>query len=166
MVFDPKVHRRKSRPRGVYTFSRSVHIEQPVDVVFQFCLDGANFQRIAPNRIEPVPETDETIVQLNHVYPFRQWTLGIPMRWTMHVVELIPNVKFVDELLGGPMRYIRHSHVFKPEGTGTLYTDILDYRPYAGPLMQRIYVNGEMHRTFAHRQFQMKKLLESGGGSN
>lgn len=161
MIFDPNVHHRKSRPKHVYSLAWSVRIRRPPEAVFQFCLDGANFQKIAPNRVEPVKETDETIVKLDHVYPFRQWTAGIPTRWTMHVVELVPNERFVDELLRGPMRYVRHTHVFEKAGSGTVYTDLLEYRPYTGPLLQHLFVKGEMHRTFAHRQREMKRLLEN-----
>lgn len=106
-------------------------------------------------------ETDETIVRLNHVYPFRQYTAGVPMRWTMHVVELEPYDRFVDELLQGPMRYVRHTHLFEAlSPTATLYTDILEYRPYGGAVAQQIFVKSEMARTFEHRQREMKRLLE------
>ena len=161
MLFDPHAHHRKTRPRSVYSFQRSVRIARPIHEVFQFCLDGTNFQKIAPNREEPVPETDETLVKEGHVYPFRQWTMGIPMRWTMHVVEVVPNERFVDELLYGPMRYVRHSHLFEPDGDGTIYTDVLEYRPYLGPLLQWLLVSNEMHQTFTHRQREMKRLLEA-----
>lgn len=161
MLFDSSKHHRKSRPRRVYTFRRSVRIERPLEEVFEFCLDGRSFQRIVPNRVEPVKETDEIIVKLDHVYPFRQWTAGVPMRWTMHVVELVSNQYFVDELLRGPMRYLRHSHLFERDGAATIYTDVLEYQPYGGALVQRLFVNGEMERTFVHRQSEMKKILES-----
>jgi ligand-binding SRPBCC domain-containing protein len=159
--FDPSVHRRKTRPKHVYTFRRSVRIEQPRERVFNFCLDGQNFQKISPNRVEPVKETDEIIVRLNHVYPFRQYTAGVPMRWTMHVVELEPYERFVDELLAGPMRYVRHIHLFEALApAATLYTDVLEYWPYGGAVAQHIFVKKEMARTFEHRQREMKRLLE------
>lgn len=161
MKFDPSVHRRKTRPKHVYTFRRSVRIEQPRERVFNFCLDGQNFQKISPNRVEPVKETDEIIVRLDHVYPFRQYTAGVPMRWTMHVVELEPYERFVDELLAGPMRYVRHIHLFEALApAATLYTDVLEYWPYGGAVAQHIFVKKEMARTFEHRQREMKRLLE------
>jgi ligand-binding SRPBCC domain-containing protein len=159
MIFDPEIHRRKSRPRHVYRQEWSVRLERPVPEVFEFCLDGANFQKIAPNRIEPVPETDEIIVKLDHVYPFKQWTAGIPTRWTMHVVELVPNVRFVDELLKGPMRYVRHTHLFRADGAGTIYTDVLEYRPYLALLLHPLFVQREVDSTFKHRQREMQRLL-------
>jgi ligand-binding SRPBCC domain-containing protein len=162
MHFDPRKHRRKSRPSTVYRQSWSVHIDRPVEDVFDFCLDGRNFLRIAPNRVEPVPETDEFMVQLGHVYPFRQWTAGVGMRWTMHIVELEPNERFVDELLRGPMRYVRHTHQVEREGRGTRYTDVLEYRPYGGALANALFVKNEVDRTFQYRQREMKRLLESG----
>jgi ligand-binding SRPBCC domain-containing protein len=161
MLFDPRIHKRKTRPSRVYQLSWSVYIERPVEDVFKFCLDGASFQKIVPNRVEKAKDTDETIVQHNHVYPFRQWTLGIPMRWTMHVVEFVPNEKFVDELMEGPMRYVRHTHLFERQGTGTRYADILEYRPFLGPLLHHLFVKQQINSTFLHRQKEMKRLLEA-----
>jgi hypothetical protein len=41
-------------------------------------------------------------------------------------------------------------------------TDILEYRPLLGPLFEHLFVNGEMHRPFLHRQREMKRLRENG----
>ena len=64
----------------------------------------------------------------------------------------------------GPFQNWRHRHQFEADVrdgiSGTLVSDIVDYEIGFGPLgalAQKLFVAGQMQRTFAHRQ----KILES-----
>jgi len=105
----------------------------PVEGVFAFFDDPANLARLMPPpvgirllRVESAPPQAGSIVE------FRYGIGPLQRSWTIRMLEHVPNQRFVDETLSGPMRRFHHSHAFTPARRGgTWIEDRIDY--HVGP---------------------------------
>lgn len=135
--------------------------------------------RIAPPPapMDSAPAADRTvgvgsvIVTSFRVLPF----LHIRAQWTSRITEFEWNRYFVDvkeNVPGeGPFRRWHHRHQFErqtrkgTDGTpvdGTLVSDFVDYEVgfgLPGRILDRLFIAGQLSRTFAHRQRTLPKLL-------
>ena len=107
-------------------------VAAPIDEVFAFFDDPANLGRLMPppvrirlERIEPAPP------QPGSIFEFRYGLGPFERRWIVRLVERVPNVRFVDETVSGPMRRFHHSHTFTQGRRGTWIEDRIDF--HVGP---------------------------------
>ncbi|OLF54066.1 SRPBCC family protein [Pseudomonas chlororaphis] len=129
--------------------------------VLDFCLEGANFPKIFPERISPLKGVDLSHLRIaaGREFSFRHWMWGvIPATWTV-VIREVGERHFVDEMLKGPLRAFRHEHRVEAAEGGTLYTDRVTYRALGGAWVERLIVNAYMTRIFAARHRNMLRLL-------
>lgn len=131
--------------------------------VFEFCLDGANFPKIFPERITPRGQVDpgDLRIEQGRVFRFRHWMFNcLPANWTVCIREVHDNAFFIDEMLKGPLRAFRHEHRVQAAEGGTLYTDKVTYAAIGGRLLERLVVDRYMARIFDARHRNMLVLLE------
>ena len=92
----------------------------------------------------------------------------LPFRanWVARIVEFAWNHHFVDVQEKGPFQSWRHQHWFVAETRGgvegTVVGDQLEYEigfGVLGGVAQKIFVAGQMRRTFAHRRRVFESLL-------
>ncbi|MDA0167613.1 SRPBCC family protein [Solirubrobacter taibaiensis] len=141
-------------------YDRVVFIDRSPDAVFEFCRQGENFAKISPERITPTRATRDTVVKPGGTYVFRHWISNvIPMRWRVEIVDYEYGHHYVDFQRRGPFRYFRHTHTCEPEGSGTKYSDRVEFESYFGPRVDRL-IKRRLASVFAHRQREMKRLLE------
>lgn len=159
MKYDPHRHRVPSRPKVVAIFERSVQIARSAQEVLEFCLDGENFSKILPFRIEPSGDTDERVGRAGHVYPFNLRLGPASLRWEAYVSEQGPQA-FTDVMLKGPMRWWSHTHRCEPTPEGCIYSDHVEYRTHFGLVADRTVIARAVARFFTYRQMRMKRLLE------
>lgn len=163
MRFDPTRWTRTEKPAEPSIYQRSVHINRPPEDVFNFIKQAESFRLIFPYKVEPEPELDEPEVKLNHVYPFKFWYGIIPIRWVAHITDYVEDRLYVDEILEGPMKFWRHTHLCEPAaGGGTNYTDKVEYAAPMGWLAEKFLVSGQLDKLFDYRHKKMKELLEAG----
>lgn len=164
----------------------SHHAEQwlpyPVPLVFAFFANPANLPHLMPAwqkahleeaSIVPPPRTVDspraiaagpgTRLTLSF-RPFPYSPLRVP--WEAEITEFAWNDHFCDRQLRGPFAYWNHCHRVQPgthdEIPGTLITDQVEYElPFGilGELAHRIFIRGQIERTFAHRQARLAELL-------
>ncbi|AZC50538.1 MULTISPECIES: SRPBCC family protein [Pseudomonas] len=129
--------------------------------VLDFCLEGANFPKIFPERITPLRGVDINNLRISagRQFSFRHWMWGvIPATWTV-VIREVSDRHFVDEMLKGPLRAFRHEHWVEARDGGTLYTDRVTYRALGGAPLEWLVVNAYMARIFEARHRNMLRLL-------
>jgi len=139
-----------------------IHSRTPAEVL-AFCLDGKNFPLIFPEPVWPIGMIDpsDLMIEAGREFQFLHWMLYcIPCKWRVRIAEVIPNQRFVDEMLNGPLRRFRHEHLVVPSIDGTLYTDRVEYEPYGGRLVDILFLNRYMSYIFAARHRNMRRLLE------
>lgn len=65
---------------------------------------------------------------------WRAWHFGVPIRMTSCITAMTESEYFVDEQVRGPFRSFRHEHEFRPDGSGTLMIDRVEFDAPLGPL--------------------------------
>jgi ligand-binding SRPBCC domain-containing protein len=88
------------------------------------------------------------------------------MRWVAEIVEFKRNERFCDRQLSGPFAYWNHCHYLQPviqSGvSGTLIADDLEYElpdGIIGELAHRLFLRGQLERTFTFRQSRLAQIL-------
>ena len=108
-------------------------VAAPIEEAFAFFDDPANLSRLMPPpvgirlvRIEPAPPQAGSILEFRYgLGPFQR-------SWTARLVDRVPNERFVDETLAGPLVRFNHSHTFsRAPGGGTWIEDRIDF--HVGP---------------------------------
>lgn len=80
--------------------------------VLDFCLEGANFPKIFPERVTPLGDIDldHLRIEAGRQFRFRHWMFNvIPSSWTV-VIREVSDCHFIDEMIKGPMAAFRHEH--------------------------------------------------------
>ncbi|WDH25808.1 hypothetical protein [Pseudomonas chlororaphis] len=78
--------------------------------VLDFCLEGANFPKIFPERTSPLRGMDinDLRISAGRQFSFHHWMWSvIPATWTV-VIRKVSDRHFVDQRLQGPPRAFRH----------------------------------------------------------
>src|SRR5207253_2480636 len=68
---------------------------------------------------------------LGDTVTWRATHFGVPLRLSSRITEFDPPRRFVDEMVEGPLRRLRHVHAFEAIPGGTLMVDVFQY---ASPL--------------------------------
>ena len=162
VIFDESKWKVPPRPDTVFTIEQTSIFKRSPEDVFEFCIDGRNYQKIFPEPIEPVPGFNEMIVRHNHVYSFKHWMKHfIPVTWLVYIPEYEHNKKYVDMQLNGFFRYFRHIHECEPVPDGTLYRDKVEFRSYFPELVDAYITQNELQKIFILRHQNMRRLLHN-----
>jgi hypothetical protein len=100
------------------TTVQSVHVDAPVDEVFEFVKNPLNWPDIEPLfHLEDVTRTPDG---LGTTYRWKTRIAGLPIRGTGKFTEFVPNRRISDRTtpsVGGTWTYL-----FEPQGSGTKVT--------------------------------------------
>ena len=107
-------------------------VAAPPDRAFAFFDDPANLSRLMPPpvrirlvRVDPAPPRPGSVFEFRYgLGPFQR-------SWIVRLVDRVPNERFADETITGPMRRFDHSHTFTPGRSGTWIEDRIDF--HVGP---------------------------------
>lgn len=67
------------------------------------------------------------LIELNETVTWRARHFGVTQELTSKITEFDNGIYFVDEMIKGIFKSIRHEHHFVKKGGGTLMTDIFNY---------------------------------------
>jgi ligand-binding SRPBCC domain-containing protein len=172
-----------------HTFQSEQWLPYPVELVFAFFADPENLPRLMPPwqraRIEdaffvpppPGPAADPA-PRRNRItagagtrmtLSFRPFPYArIRVSWYAEITEFFWNDHFCDHQRSGPFAYWHHCHSVRSEirndFPGTLLTDVVAYEmPFGrlGELAQRLFINRQLHSTFAYRHRRTSELLSA-----
>jgi len=148
----------------MYSYSRTIRINAPIDRVFHFHDDTSNLIRITP------PNTKVSVVAsgipgLGNEITLRVTQLGLlTSTWIVRITEYDAPKSFVDEQLKGPFRSWKQTRSFKAVEGGTELTDTVEYAlPFGvlGSIAYTLFVKRQVELMFAYRQQRTKELLEA-----
>ncbi|MGH2429637.1 MAG: SRPBCC family protein [Candidatus Limnocylindria bacterium] len=134
---------------------------------FAFFDDPANLSRLMPPsisirlmRVEPSPPQPGSVFEFSYgVGPVRR-------SWVVRLLNRVPDERYVDETLSGPMARFHHEHRFTPgrgRRGGTWIEDRIDY--HAGPdgpvgVVVDAVAGIVMRLTFVWRHARQRRLLQ------
>ncbi len=143
-------------------------VDATVEEVFAFFDDPANLGRLTPPParvrlvgVDPAPPRAGSLFEFR--YGIGPWT---PLAWRVRLEERIPNARFADSTLSGPMAVFEHSHAFTPGRRGTWVTDTVTFHVGpGGPLGALVDAAAGlvMRALFVYRHALTRLLLARGG---
>jgi ligand-binding SRPBCC domain-containing protein len=89
---------------------------------------------------------------------------GVRQRLTSRITEFDPPRRFVDEMVRGAFRRLRHEHQFLATEAGTEIVDTFDYTSPLGPLgwaADRLFLRRYMTRLLRQRNACLKQVAET-----
>ncbi len=132
-------------------------IAAPPDVCFDLALDvGAHAESAAFSGERIVePGRLSGVLQLGDLVTFEGRHFGIRQRFTAKIVEIDRPRSFVDEMVHGIFKRLRHVHEFHPRDGGTLMRDVLEWEAPFGFLLKR-----HMRWFVTTKQQRLKEMAE------
>ena len=136
-----------------HKFRASATLPVPRERVFPFFADPGNLERITPPELRFRIVTPGVEMREGAHIRYTLALFGVRFQWLTRIAVWDPPHRFVDEQLRGPYKRWVHTHLFTPQGTGTVIDDEVDYalpiQPFgelAAPL-----VHAQVRRIFRYR---------------
>ena len=139
-------------------------VAAPPDRAFAFFDDPANLSRLMPPpvrirlvRVDPAPPRPGSVFEFRYgLGPFQR-------SWIVRLVDRVPNERFADETITGPMRRFDHAHTFTPGRSGTWIEDRIDF--HVGPdgpigAVVDALAGIVMRLTFVWRHARQRRILD------
>ena len=137
-----------------HRFEEQTRLAQPIERVFPFFASAANLERITPPELRFRILTPGVEMREGALIRYSLSLFGVRFQWVTEITRWDPPHEFVDVQLSGPYRQWIHSHRFRPDGSGTVMADTVDYalpfQPF-GDLALPV-VRSQIRRIFAHRR--------------
>ena len=102
-------------------------------------------------------------LELGDLVAFEGRHFGMRQRFVARITETDPPHRFVDEMVEGIFRRLRHVHEFHQRGGGTLMRDLLDWEAPLGPLGRLadvLFLERHMRWFVATKQKHLKDIAE------
>ena len=114
-------------------------IDAPPEVCFDLALDVGVHAESAAFSGERVVEPGRIsgVVQSGDLLTFEGRHFGIRQRFTTRIVEVDRPRRFIDEMVHGAFKRLRHVHEFHQRDGGTLMRDVLELEGLLGILLKR-----------------------------
>jgi ligand-binding SRPBCC domain-containing protein len=146
---------------AVHVLERSQRLPGPADEVFGFFAEAYNLEAITPPFLgfqvvtpRPIAIGEGTLID------YRLRLHGVRLRWRTRIEVWEPGRRFVDRQLSGPYRLWHHTHLFEPDGDGTVMRDVVRYALPLGPLgeLARLaFVSRDLDRIFDFRAAEIAR---------
>jgi len=132
-------------------------IAAPPEFCFDLALDVGVHAESAAFSGERVVEPGRLAgaLQLGDLLTFEGRHFGLRQRFTTRIVEVDRPRRFVDEMVRGAFRRLRHVHEFHPHDGGTLMRDVLDWEATLGFLLKH-----HMRWFVSTKQRHLKQSIE------
>ncbi len=148
---------------AIYQIREELELAASLDEVWDFISSPANLKEITPDYMGfdiTTPNLPEKIYPgLMISYKVRP-LLGIKLTWLTEITQVRAPYYFVDEQRVGPYAIWHHEHSLSPSKKGVLMTDLINYRPPAGPLgalARQVFIKKQLEGVFQYRELAMVK---------
>ena len=111
---------------------------------------------VAPGRLEGLLELGDTVT-------FEGKHFGLRQRFTAKIAEVERPRYFVDEMVSGAFKSMRHAHEFQPRDGGTLMRDLLEWQAplgILGRIADRLFLERHMQWFVRTKQLRLKAIIE------
>lgn len=146
-----------------HVLTRSLELDLPRAIVFDFFADAANLERITPPGLNFQIVTPQPIkLERGALIDYKLGLHGIPMKWRTEISVWDPPYEFVDQQLRGPYSQWIHRHTFTELGPHrSLIEDEVRYRLPFEPFgdLAHFVIRGQLERIFDFRQTTVANLL-------
>ena len=102
------------------------------------------------------------LLELGDLVTFEGKHFGFQQRFTTRITELDRPRLFVDEMVRGAFKRLRHVHEFRAREGGTLMRDTLEWEAPLGFLADPLFLKRHMHWFVTTKQRALKEIAEGG----
>ena len=139
-------------------------IQAPINLCFDLARDMRVHAESMANTREQVLRCPESgLLELGDEVEFEAVHFGIRQRLTSKIVEYDRPKLFVDQMVTGAFKSLRHEHRFRIDGEFTVMTDVVELAaPFGllGRLAEAAFLNRYMHKLLSERGAQLRTLAE------
>jgi ligand-binding SRPBCC domain-containing protein len=138
-------------------------IRAPLEVCFDAARDVDAHAKSAAFSGERVigPGRLSGLLERGDLVTFESRHFGIRQRFTTRITELDRPRVFVDEMVRGGFKRLRHVHEFQERDGGTLMRDVLDWQAHLGFIADPLFLTRHMRWFVETKQGALKAALES-----
>jgi ligand-binding SRPBCC domain-containing protein len=151
------------------TIRLETYIEAPIERCFDLSLSvDLHRASMAHTRERPVAGVTSGVMKLGDTVTWEAVHFGVKQHLTSKITEEERPRRFVDEMVRGIFREIRHVHEFTPRPPGTLMVDVFTFRAPLGPLgrlAEALFLTRYMRDLLVARNRHIKQAAEANGGS-
>jgi ligand-binding SRPBCC domain-containing protein len=145
-------------------------IRAPIELCFDLARDVDAHAESAAFSSERVvkPGRLHGLLEFGDLVAFEGRHFGIRQRFVAKITVLDPPKLFVDEMVEGAFKFLRHIHEFSSMDGIMVMRDILEWKaPFGivGALADRLFVSAHMRRFVATKQSNLKRIIESRVGA-
>lgn len=94
----------------------------------------AHVDSMTKSRERAIAGTTTGLISEGEHVTWQAWHLGVRFRMTSRITHMEAPALFSDEQVKGPFKYLRHTHEFRPDGSGTLMVDTVEFAAPFGAL--------------------------------
>jgi hypothetical protein len=141
-------------------------IEIPVEVCFDLARDvdkHAESAAFSGERLVP-PGRLHGLLELGDFVAFEARHFGMRQTFVARIIELEPPRRFVDEMVRGAFRWLRHEHEFHIHARGTLMRDVIQWRSplgFLGRIADALFIKRHMESFVRTKQQNLKRIGEA-----
>ncbi|KEO84271.1 SRPBCC family protein [Tumebacillus flagellatus] len=139
-----------------------VYIEATPEVCFDLFRDMTLHEQSAGQTRERVISGTKGLIGLGEDVTFEARHFGLRLRLTARITEFEPPHRFVDEMVRGAFREMKHTHEFFPHDGGTLVVDTFAYVSplgWLGRLADVLFLKRYMRRFLMRRNLYVRSLV-------
>jgi ligand-binding SRPBCC domain-containing protein len=139
-------------------------IHAPLELCFDFARDIEIHCLTTANTEERIVDGKSFgLLELGDVITFEAVHLGVRQKLTVRITEYQPPHRFVDRMVKGIFKSLRHLHEFEARQDGTLMRDTLEWRSplgILGTLADALMVKRHMQKFLIDRNRELKRIAE------
>jgi ligand-binding SRPBCC domain-containing protein len=140
-------------------------IRAPIELCFDLARDVNAHAQSAAFSLERVvaPGRTEGLLELGDLVAFEGRHFGIKQRFVARITELKRPDRFIDEMVQGAFKRLRHVHEFLSIGEITTMRDILEWQaPFGvvGRIADRLFLRRHMLWFVSTKQNALKQIAE------
>ncbi|WP_214653025.1 SRPBCC family protein [Mucilaginibacter segetis] len=141
------------------------HINAPLEVCFDASRNiDLHVNSMEHSREKAVGGVTSGLINLNDWVTWEANHFGLKMKMTVKITEMKFPDYFVDEMIKGPFKLMRHSHFFKSDGDRTIMSDEFIFKsPFGllGKLVDELFLKMYMERLLTKRNIFLKTMAEN-----
>jgi len=143
-----------------------VLIEAPIQICFDLARNiEVHTQTVWKHTKERAIEgITEGMIGEGEIVTFQATHFLINQKLTSRITEYLRPYYFVDEMMKGAFKSLRHEHIFEEQNGKTLMKDKLTFEaPFGiiGWITERLILKGYMKRFLEHRNHKLKHMAEN-----
>lgn len=147
------------------TIRIETRIRAPMELCFDLARDVRVHARSAAFSSERIvkPGRTEGLLALGDLIAFEGRYFGISYRFAARITALDRPYRFVDEMVEGAFKWLRHVHEFQFQSGITVMHDILDWEPpfgFVGRATDSLFLRRHMRWFVSTKQTALKRIAE------